>query len=211
MSDYPPGDPRFGSSEPCPACGWKVKARATNSKLRGLFPEDWPGTAGVTWANSAPFQPSMREAATWLRGAGAGFTMLAGTWGCGKTHLGRAVVDAALRQGRSGLFISAANLVSRLYIGYSKKDIDTVIYTLRDVDVLAIDEIDAVGKADNTAILIKNLLNERYETAKKTLTILTTNAELSELPGYLLSRLKDSSRGARLWSMYDAVDMRGRL
>ena len=205
--DVPPGDPDFGRAILCPKCGRQKIAGAVQHTVRKLF--GGPGDAGINFAQSLPFQPALQQAAEWGREAEHGFALLSGKWGCGKSHLARAIVTRSIANGRSGLFVTAEDMMRRIREGFDKKDGEEVQRILRAVSTLVIDEVDEVGNSEWARGTFAAIINARYEDAGQALTVMTTNKLPAELDGYLLSRLRDR-RWGRIFQFWgdDVLDMR---
>jgi DNA replication protein DnaC len=99
--------------------------------------------------------------------------------GLGKTMIARNVIHNAILDGRSALFISAAELLLDLGAQESARGLDRRLKYYARIGLLAIDEIGYLSYDIRNADLLFQLVSMRYE--KKPL-VLTTNLHFSEWP-----------------------------
>lgn len=120
-----------------------------------------------------------------------------GPSGRGKTGLAVALLRALIERGASGLVVNVVDLLQALRDTYSTReameaDERDVLASLRDVDVLVLDDLGVERRTDWTAEKLYAVLNGRYNALKRT--ILTSNYDLDSLQ----ERLGDEFAGQRL-------------
>lgn len=129
---------------------------------------------------------------------GKGNLLLVGNTGSGKTYLLSACVNAVIAQNKSALFTTAYNLnatcLEAHLSDYQTKQ--SILDTLTDVDVLAIDDLGTeINYKNVTAEYLFAIVNERIAQHKQTL--ISTNLTLSDLRDRyderLFSRLVDTN------------------
>ena len=197
--DFGEGDSRTGwyggktYSAPCPVCQRDVH-------IKSLFE-----TSGLTEAdyktNFTNFKAmeGKKDALTAAKTAAKerkGLYLFYGSNGRGKTHLLKAITNAALRAGIEAKYVSLPDLLSDIRSGYSEDKrgaAEEHLYIYRSVPVLCVDELDKVNMTDWAGETIYRLLDHRYSVMDAMLTVLATEAEPNELVGnmsYLASRIK---------------------
>jgi len=122
---------------------------------------------------------------------GAGL-ILSGKPGTGKTHLACAVGSQFMLTGGAVLFITVSVLVRKVRETYSRESTLTeqqVINSLRDIDLLIIDEIGLQKGSESEEHLLFEIINERYSYYKPT--ILLSNLNADEIKQYIGTRSLD--------------------
>lgn len=93
-----------------------------------------------------------------------------GSVGNGKTHLGAAILAAAVRDGHSALWVSTPRLLTRLRACFSDQATETehmILTQLGSVQFLVMDEIGAKGKATEwEASVLSRVIDQRYSERK---------------------------------------------
>jgi DNA replication protein DnaC len=119
-----------------------------------------------------------------------------GPTGVGKTGLASAILLAALRAGRRGLFIKAQDLFDEMYRSLADRSSRKLVDQLSRIDLLLIDEMGYLNLRPEQSNIFFKLMEERYG---KAATIITTNLEYEdwyaflgqkEMVGALLDRLR---------------------
>lgn len=121
--------------------------------------------------------------------------IMSGLNGTGKSHLAVAVVDAAVNQGYSALFISALEAlrsITSCYSNNSKVTQEEAFQKLRDPDLLVLDDIGTANDTDTTVQIIYEIIYSRYHSNKPT--IITTNDSIEELNKLIGVRTVDRLR-----------------
>lgn len=128
-----------------------------------------------------------------------GFLVLAGGYGCGKTHLAMAIGNALLERGRPVVFLTVPDLLTQLkatFDGQAAVKFEPRWRALLTVDVLILDDLGAENKTPWAVEQIFELVNSRH--AQRRPTVVTTNLDLPnasarELHPRIRSRLLDEA------------------
>jgi DNA replication protein DnaC len=127
-----------------------------------------------------------------------------GPTGVGKTGLASAILLAALRAGRRGLFIKAQDLFDEMYRSLADHSSRKLLHRLSGIDLLLIDEMGYLNLRPEQSNIFFKLMEERYG---KVATIITTNLEYEdwyaflgqkEMVGALLDRLRHRCHTVRI-------------
>ncbi|NTV33928.1 MAG: ATP-binding protein [Deltaproteobacteria bacterium] len=202
--DLPVGHPKFGKVERCPRAnaqtfvksvqGGTVDPRIglTSNELRDL---SWTMVRkGVNQADRAC------EVTQQAYITGHGLVFLYGGFGQGKSLVLKIAVAAALSEGRRAAYANLAGILDDVRTAYDERENKMTELVRRmewwiSQDVLAIDELDKVGKTDWARDRIFQLLDARYQSAlrQEALTVIAANVQSTdELSGYLKSRIEDN-------------------
>jgi len=198
--DVEVGHPDFGRAYPC-ACLADDLARQRLARVRGssniaalgdmrfdTFTARAPG-------NSATSRRSLEgalEAARVFAEEPAGWLVLHGGYGCGKTHLAAAIVNARLAAGGSALFVVVPDLLDDLRATFapgSDTTYDQRFEAVRDAPLLVLDDLGTQAPTAWAGEKLFQLLNHRY--SRRLPTVITTNHAPEELDERLRSRLGD--------------------
>lgn len=204
--DVPVGHEQFGKAHPCPVCEIPRQRRARAERLRRLagVPEDLSRYTFATfqpeWAHGTAGE--RRELGAILQEAQAyaedpaGWLVLHGTYGCGKTHLAYAIVERSLALGRSVYYGSLPEVLDTLRAGYDDAAgmaYDARMRTMLDVELLVLDDVGAEHQTAWGNEKLFELTNYRY--TRRLPLVVTTNLNVAERPCPLeprvLSRLND--------------------
>ncbi len=190
------GDPGFGRVFPC-VCRADTLARL---RLDGVVAAtNFPSLERMTFANfqvAAPGNPpegkeSLRaacEAAQAYAQEPAGWLLLTGSYGCGKTHLAAAVVNEQLKRGSAALFVVVPDLLDHLRAGIGNDDgVEERLVAVRDAPLLVLDDLGAEAATPWANEKLYRILNHRYNAGLPT--VITTNDDLDALDDRLRSRL----------------------
>tara|TARA_R110001592_G_scaffold111372_6_gene308484 strand:- start:8708 stop:9499 length:792 start_codon:yes stop_codon:yes gene_type:complete len=122
--------------------------------------------------------------------------LLVGNFGNGKTHLGCAIVRAAVEQHKAtALYVAVADLIALLKSCFNRDAEVTekdVIAELTAVDLLLLDEIGATGNTEFERQTLHNIIDIRYR--KMLPTIITSNLPPEELQDCIGERAMDRLR-----------------
>ena len=127
-----------------------------------------------------------------------------GPTGVGKTGLASAILLAALRAGRRGLFIKAQDLFDEMYRSLADQSSRKLLRKLTRIDLLLIDEMGYLNLRPEQSNIFFKLMEERYG---KAATIITTNLEYEDwyaflgqkqMVGALLDRLRHRCHTIRI-------------
>lgn len=100
--------------------------------------------------------------------------IMVGITGTGKTLLACEIAQALIRRAAmSARYITAQGMVSEIQASYGRegKSEEGEIMRFAQYDVLILDEIDAVRAKDNTALLLTEIINRRYNENKSVIVI----------------------------------------
>ena len=178
-ADVQPGDPRFGKPVACecrrPSLVAARVARLWASaeapaKYRDHTLETYPGDPDV-----------VEQLRRWLERDDRAWLVASGEYGAGKTGLAVALLHEYAERGQSVLFVNAPSMLRRVRATYSAGGADesSVLDTLADVDVLAIDDVGKERLTDWASELLYDLVNRRYSADRRT--IVTTNLSMHDL------------------------------
>lgn len=183
--------PRFGKLEPCPNLdpikfyGTRIGLNEKEIKFR--------------WKSLLDFN-KVGEAMTEVKkilDLGHGWLFLWGEFGLGKTTLLKTAIAESLRAGRQSSYTRMVDIIDDLRSAYSTENPSEAsanrLEYWTDVPVLAIDEFDRIRLTEYAAERRFALMDHRYENAlrEKSVTIMASNSDPSDLDGYLADRIFD--------------------
>lgn len=193
-----PDDPGFGRAVACVCRAADQEQR----RLAGLMSVSQAGyfegmtfdtfitnIKSLTAGEKASLQLAKREAVKFAD-APAGWLLLRGGYGCGKTHLAAAIVQHCLARGRPALFLTTPDLLDYLRAAFgpdSPGSYDERFEQVRNAPLLILDDF---GTHSNTAWAEEKLfqiVNHRY--ALRLPTVITTNLDEEDFEPRLRSRL----------------------
>lgn len=196
--DLPAGHPQFGQLMPCETCGQVHRQRIARfdrhssrrgRALRQLFRNFDPSgpAAAVTEADNA----AMTFAAV-----PAGWLVLHGPKGNGKSHLAAAITNYLIdERGTAALFLTAPDLLRSLRqeiqasVQGRSGESSAMLDAVQEVPVLILDDLRAQRWTEWAEEQLFLLLDFRYRLELPTVVI--TNEELETLPSRIYSRLGD--------------------
>ena len=125
----------------------------------------------------------------------AGWMLLRGKYGCGKTHLAVAIANHRLQMhGEQVYFITAPDLLDLLRATFSARaepTLDETFQLIRDIPLLILDDLGAENPSPWAKEKLFQLLNHRH--VERLPTVITTDADLDELDPRLASRMQQES------------------
>jgi DNA replication protein DnaC len=193
--DLPPDDPFFGQAVPCTCKEREIeeKRRLQLDRFFSLKP-----FADKTFGTFNSAVPGTREAFAVAQRYAAdpmGWLVLSGGYGCGKTHLAAAIAHYHLAAGSPIFFAVVPDLLDHLRAAFaptSEVPYDTMFDTIREVDLLVLDDLGAENSTAWATEKLFQLINYRYNFRMPT--VITTNNQLqSRMDERIRSRLADLS------------------
>lgn len=216
--DVPVTDPQFGKLIPCPNYIAK-KASSMDPSEFGLESAD----LDLDWSHVKSKIGHLRLEGTRAVEAvrpkfeqGHGMIALLGSYGQGKTLVGKILIAKALKSGKRAAYANMSQILDNIRLAFDETERKNQELLRRmehwiALDVLFIDELDRVNGTEWAMDRMFQLLDQRYTRAirEKALTVIASNKGTDELDGYLVSRLKDNRLGPVVWLNGD--DARGAM
>jgi len=131
----------------------------------------------------------------------AGWLVLQGGVGTGKTHLAYAIAGAVLGRGVSVYAHTTPDLLDQLRAGYKDDTYDQLMSDLKDVPLLVLDDLGAERNTEWAAQALFQVINHRY--SKRLPLVVTTNLNLAEarqMDARMVSRLLEGANQADGWT-----------
>jgi DNA replication protein DnaC len=133
---------------------------------------------------------------------GHGMVFLWGSWGQGKTLIGKILTATALREGKRAAYANVSAVLDDIRLAFDEQEHKTTELLRRmdwwiSRDVLFLDEIDKSNDTPWAKERMFQLLDQRYTRAvrEEALTVIASNSKVDALDEYLQSRLKDRRLG----------------
>lgn len=194
-SDVPLGHPHFGKPVACHCKEQEIKHKR-QQQLKALSNLDL--FAEKRFETFDPSVPGMQHAfrmAVAFAVTPAGWFLLVGPNGCGKTHLAAAIAHACLEAGAVVFFTTVPDLLDHLRATFAPTS--SVLYDqrfalMREAELLALDDLGTQQSSPWADEKLFQLLNSRYNAGLPT--VITANlAGVRATDGRLRSRLSDLS------------------
>lgn len=198
--DVPEGHPHFGKAFDCECRRARVDAarQAYLRRLGGLehlanktFDTFSRDGVGLQEKDRDNLQRVYERAAAYADEP-QGWLVLAGGYGCGKTHLAAAIANAQIAMGNKAIFITVPDLLDHLRASYRTKEDEEdedSFDEVRNVPLLILDDLGTESPTSWAIEKLYQILNHRY--IVRLPTVVTTNRNLEELELRLRSRLSD--------------------
>jgi len=126
----------------------------------------------------------------------AGWLVLTGTFGCGKTHLAAAITNWQIASSRPApMFVVVPDLLDHLRATFSPTSaitLDRLFDQVRSAPLLVLDDLGTESATPWAREKLFQLLNHRYSAHLPT--VITTSAKIDEIDPRLRSRMLDSAR-----------------
>jgi len=193
-----PDQPGFGRAVPC-GC-WTAEReqgrlnRIANANqaaaLDGLtFDAFITEGHGLTPTEKRSLQFAKKEAHAYAE-APAGWLLLRGGYGCGKTHLAAAIANHRLKRGQPVLFLNTPDLLDHLRAAFNpnaETAYDERFDQVRTTPLLILDDLGVQSNTEWAQEKLFQIINYRY--AARLPTVITTNLDEDEFEPRLRSRL----------------------
>jgi len=198
--DVPVGHEKFGKIESC-VC--RAKDVAVNARSRLFAMSNLERLGNLTFDNfnasgneKAKFmtpqeRESLHQAFEVCEAFDAGWLLLEGGYGCGKTHLAAAIANHAVSKGIPTLFITVPDLLDSLRFAFNNPEttFEQRFAEIRSAHLLVLDDFGTQNATPWAQEKIFQILNFRY--INKLKTVITTNLMLDAFEGRIRSRLQD--------------------
>ncbi len=126
----------------------------------------------------------------------AGWLILSGVYGCGKTHLAAAIANHQVAASRPApMFVVVPDLLDHLRATFSPTSgasLDRVFEQVKSTTLLVLDDLGTESATPWAREKLFQLLNYRY--SARLATVITTTAKINEIDPRLQSRMLDTSR-----------------
>jgi len=126
----------------------------------------------------------------------AGWLVLTGTYGCGKTHLAAAIANLQVAANRqTPMFVVVPDLLDHLRATFSPTSaitLDRLFDQVRSAPLLALDDLGTESATPWAREKLFQLFNHRY--SARLPTVITTSVTIEEIDPRLRSRMLDSAR-----------------
>lgn len=210
VADVPYGDPAFGTLIPC-SCQEPAKQAARRERLLrfGQLAHYRNKTFASFRAVGVTLHAVAKEARLFAS-APAGFLILAGETGTGKTHLAAAIANARFDLGDAVLFAVVPDFLDHLRASYDQRrrqgggnDLDDVVgydelfRRCRNADLLVLDDIGTESPTEWAREKLFQIVNHRVVTGLPT--VVTTNQRPDRIDPRLRSRAHEHLHGGKVW------------
>ena len=125
----------------------------------------------------------------------AGWIVLTGTYGCGKTHLAAAIANHQASQRHPALFVVVPDLLDHLRSTFNPQSVisyDKLFEQVRKSPLLILDDLGTESATRWAKEKLYQLFNHRYNALLPT--VITTSEEIDQLDPRIRSRIRDRSR-----------------
>lgn len=210
VADVPYGDPAFGKLIPCPCQDAPKQTLRRERLLRfgelSLYREKTFASFRVVGVTLH----AVAKEARLFAAAPAGFFILVGETGTGKTHLAAAIANARLEAGDAVLFAVVPDFLDHLRASYDRRrrqgssddaddvaSYDELFGRCRNADLLILDDLGAESPTDWAREKLFQLVNHRV--VARLPTVVTTNQRPDRIDPRLRSRAHEHLHGGKVW------------
>ena len=189
--------PRFGQLVPCECSSSEIQERRMQRliALSGLLPSEAELMLDrvIDRGGSGKGTQRMVRLARAFVAEPFGFLTYWGGYGNGKTLVLQAIVNEMRDRGKFSAYVRLADILAYLRDGFRDWSEQRRYERLRDVEVLAIDEMDGARMTDYAFEFRSRFLDDRYRRALEGTahTIFAMNVDPKTLPGDIYDRLRD--------------------
>lgn len=197
--DLPVDHPDFGRVEICACRAGEVTQTAYQrvyrlSNLQAFNQMTFEtfklqGRMGLGDEQISSLTQAFNQAQTFSRGM-AGWLVLLGGYGCGKTHLAAAIANFAVGMGVPTLFLTVPDLLDWLRYSYDSSDsFESRFEEIRNIGLLVLDDLGTQNATAWASEKLYQIFNHRY--TNRLPLVVTSNQSLEEIDGRIQSRLRD--------------------
>lgn len=182
---------------PCHACGAKSLLTDKYWEDSGLqvAERDW----GLDYYTKLGKDLPLMSLTEWLESPRpTGMKILYGSYGMGKSGMGKALVSGFIRAGIRAHYTTAEDFLRLCRSSFKSEGMteETIFALYAGYKFLVIDEVDPerITSTEYGRAQLFGLLNKRYDARPHLATLLISNQEPDQLWGYLASRMEDAER-----------------
>jgi len=198
--DLPINHPDFGKIVPCSCRAEEItqSARArlfrmsSLDALKNLRFENFEkrGRVGLGQLQGDSLENAYNQALNFAENR-QGWLLMAGRYGCGKTHLAAAIANYAIEAGVATLFLTVPDLLDWLRYAYSGVDMsfEERFEEIREIPLLILDDFGTQNATSWAQEKIFQIMNHRY--INQLPTVVTSNMLITDFEGRIRSRLQD--------------------
>ncbi len=129
-----------------------------------------------------------------------GFVTFYGSFGCGKTHILKSLVNGLRGVGLWSVYATLSNILEDIHIRFGEPngsvEVANVINYYRSIRVLCLDEVEKFNPTGWRNETVFRLIDDRYQQKDNLLTVFASNKAPAELPvelGYMASRFTEGA------------------
>lgn len=191
-------DPQFGKMLPCPYCqkGRELRAAAAMTRTSQYCVQLPDKRFDDFQKRGGAVDKALMAAQRFAENPQRCLVLWGDKKGTGKTHLCAAAVNRLRERGVPVGFFTAPDLLDLLRGGYARGDYDTLLNGLRNLDVLALDDMGVEKETDWATEKFFQIINHRYNQNLPLLISTNMNPELFE--PRLADRLCDNAWSLRI-------------
>ncbi len=205
--DLPVGHPNFGKVQVCSCRTAQVSKQVYDrlyelsnlDRLKNLTFENFKprGQVGTTRYYAESLERAHNSALQFAQKQ-AGWLLLEGGYGCGKTHLAAAIANFAVGIGVPTLFITVPDLLDLLRFAYGdpEESFENRFDQIRNANLLILDDFGTQNATPWAQEKLFQIINFRY--INKLPLVITTNLPLDDIDERIASRLQDPELVSRV-------------